>query len=588
MKRITVISLFFLFIVVHINSIKLYVELNALYYVGFLGFTIIAIAALIATKSYKPRWIDALIYTILILDVLNEAFFQKNIYGNPRQYITLSAGALYFGFSFLLQSKKNYLSTLFWCVAIGVGIQSILAFAQVMGLTSSNSEMFLFSGSFGNPSAFATYLSIVSPFLVLPLLYRQELNISENQYYALLACFISCVCWIAFSNSRGAWAACLLSGFLIANQKMGLLSKVSDFLKSKWAKGSVAILAALVVVSAIVGLYYYKKDSAFGRVLVWKITAQHLPTNILLGNGVGAFEANYGKWQAQYFSSGMGTAEEKKVADYVTCAYNEYLEVLIDKGPIALLLLGLLAVILIKTKTEDNLYVLAAKSSIIASLIIAFVGYPLRLIPVLLHLSLCAAIVLNCTVKDPNKRWSFSPIMASVALMLVTAFCFIKGINYTRGFSLLRKGQQQVFAQQPAIGIAEYQKAFNTLQNNGVYLFYYGAALALTKEHAQSIPLLEKAITKASDPNAYVLLGNEYLATKQYNKAESAYTIASHITPAKLYPKYLLAKLYIEMGQTAKAIQQATEVTQWDDKIHTTAADEMRAEMNEFLKKSKT
>ncbi|MDR0603313.1 MAG: hypothetical protein LBG80_03310 [Bacteroidales bacterium] len=57
--------------------------------------------------------------------------------------------------------------------------------------------------------------------------------------------------------------------------------------------------------------------------MVWKVTATTPHNNLLCGNSIGFFEANYGKWQSAYFADNGGTEAERHVADYVTCAYNE-------------------------------------------------------------------------------------------------------------------------------------------------------------------------------------------------------------------------------------------------------------------------
>ena len=83
---------------------------------------------------------------------------------------------------------------------------------------------------------------------------------------------------------------------------------------------------------AAYALYQYKANSAFGRLLVWKVALQKPYQNLIVGDGIGAFEANYGHWQSDYFARGSGSDAEKKVADYVTCAYNEPLQIFIEQG----------------------------------------------------------------------------------------------------------------------------------------------------------------------------------------------------------------------------------------------------------------
>lgn len=69
-------------------------------------------------------------------------------------------------------------------------------------------------------------------------------------------------------------------------------------------------------------------------ILVWKVTLStpHPHASLLWGNGIGYFESQYGKWQADYFREKEGTEKERHIAGYVTTAYNEFLELGLEQG----------------------------------------------------------------------------------------------------------------------------------------------------------------------------------------------------------------------------------------------------------------
>ena len=66
------------------------------------------------------------------------------------------------------------------------------------------------------------------------------------------------------------------------------------------------------------------------------------------------------------------------------------------------------------------------------------------------------------------------------------------------------------------------------------------------------------------------------------------------MTPGKLYPKYLLAKLYADMEEYGEAEKWAQEILCSKEKVPTTAAKEIKEEMRNLvqsianLKSSKT
>lgn len=82
----------------------------------------------------------------------------------------------------------------------------------------------------------------------------------------------------------------------------------------------------------LVVLYQFKKDSADGRLLMWKIAGRAILDNPVRGTGSGGFPAAFAKAQADYFSSGQGTEKEKLVAGSPEYAFNEYLQIGMEQG----------------------------------------------------------------------------------------------------------------------------------------------------------------------------------------------------------------------------------------------------------------
>jgi phosphopantetheine adenylyltransferase len=81
----------------------------------------------------------------------------------------------------------------------------------------------------------------------------------------------------------------------------------------------------------------------------------------------------------------------------------------------------------------------------------------------------------------------------------------------------------------------------------------------------------------------YNVMGNNYKRMGEYVKAENNYIHASHIVPHRIYPFYLLAKLYVETGDTVKAKEMAHLVMTKEPKVQSTAVREMREEMRGII-----
>ena len=76
----------------------------------------------------------------------------------------------------------------------------------------------------------------------------------------------------------------------------------------------------------IISIYYYKKDSADGRLLIWRVSIDMIADAPLVGHGIGTFENKYMYYQAQYFESHPYSKYEK-FTDNIVYPYNEFLRI---------------------------------------------------------------------------------------------------------------------------------------------------------------------------------------------------------------------------------------------------------------------
>ena len=105
-------------------------------------------------------------------------------------------------------------------------------------------------------------------------------------------------------------------------------------------------------------------------------------------------------------------------------------------------------------------------------------------------------------------------------------------------------------------------------------------------DYSESNKLYEQAKRFTSDEYLYTSLGDSYKAINEFGKAEEAYIHASFLSPHKLYPLYLLAKMYDETGEKEKALRTAEEILNKKVKIESTAVEEILEEMRRILKEN--
>ena len=219
-------------------------------------------------------------------------------------------------------------------------------------------------GNFDNPAGYASMLALSVPFI----LYFALSGRRRMRYAVGVVCAIV-VGAIVLSGSRTGILAVAATGLLYAVRRR------SDFLRrtTAWKK----IVLAATAVSVAAGLYFIKKESADGRLLIGRCTWEMIREKPLTGHGYRCFEAGYMLRQARYFERNPESGFAP-LADNVKHPFNEFLLLTAEFGAVALLLTALWIASLIRAyrkNPNDESYTLATALSAAAAL--CCFSYPL-------------------------------------------------------------------------------------------------------------------------------------------------------------------------------------------------------------------
>jgi tetratricopeptide (TPR) repeat protein len=127
-----------------------------------------------------------------------------------------------------------------------------------------------------------------------------------------------------------------------------------------------------------------------------------------------------------------------------------------------------------------------------------------------------------------------------------------------------------------------YEPLYPYLNDQITFLFEYGRSLSQTEQPEKSNEVLQHATQISCDPMLYNIMGKNYQAMKEYDLAEANFRKSTLIVPNRIYPYYLLMKLYMETGDKEKAIENAEIVLTKEPKVQSTAVKEMREEANQL------
>ena len=97
--------------------------------------------------------------------------------------------------------------------------------------------------------------------------------------------------------------------------------------------------------------------------------------------------------------------------------------------------------------------------------------------------------------------------------------------------------------------------------------------------------ILQEAERISCDPMILNVIGKNYKALKRYEEAEHWFLRSTHRLPGRIYPYYLLAKLYAEpdFRKPDKLEQMVEIVLTKEPKIQSSAIREMRDEVKKLI-----
>lgn len=131
----------------------------------------------------------------------------------------------------------------------------------------------------------------------------------------------------------------------------------------------------------------------------------------------------------------------------------------------------------------------------------------------------------------------------------------------------------------------EYGKLYPLLQGEGAFLFEYGHCLHKQGMYAVSNRILKEAIGRTCDPMILNIIGKNYQAMGEYGQAEQWLVRSIHRLPGRIYPYYLLVKLYAEPEfYDAVALWDAAKIVLTKEpKVPSAAIKEMRREVENIV-----
>ncbi len=543
---------------------------------------VLTMIILLALHTFTPglpeRWI--LFFTAYI--VFNY-YYQVGRFDNFLSSIVLTAFLFTLGRTMLVVYFRQGIFALaasFSILTIGI-IENAIGVLQLFGRFVKHGQHI--SGTFHNSGIYAIYTTSILLFAVG--IYSAEdsiRNLSGRVLKALsLICILSAIVIVPSTNSRTSWLAItggLTALFFIRNKgKIYIPEQLKRVLFPSVFLAGIALL---------VTLYYFKKDSADGRLVIWKTSFLAIQDNPLTGFGFGQMPGKFSRYQANYFQSNPEAAF--RFSDTTHYIFNDALQLTVENGLIGLVLgLGMMLVVMrnIFKSAFFESYRLGAIAGMTGLLIAATTSYPFQMISPGFLFFFFAMLALPAG--SYNSREVGTRLGSSFFLMFVFVLTSFLGFYQYK----IWKCKQQILTAKRCISaedfdcaVAYYEKALKILPGELSVLPGYGLAFLKLGKYQESIVVMEQASRHMSDYFLFCNLGIAYTRIGSYGKAADRFRSAIEMMPNRMYPRFLLANMLRESGNLPEAEKVALEIVGMPVKIESSATRSMREDMKIFLK----
>lgn len=482
--------------------------------------------------------------------------------------------------------RKNKLASFYKAVAFIATIEGLWCILQYLDKIPSESPDFNVTGSFANPNVVAIFLALSLPAL-LHLFYKTH-SIYLKVISSLML-LIVCIGLLLLECRTALLGGTFSSGlFLILH--FNLFKRFSR-------KYLFLGILAIVILSIPIGrqLYLHKKDSADGRMLIWRISTQMVLDSPMRGYGTGMFEREYNLKQAKAIQEGKLNQSELKNASFVLMAYNDYLEQAVEGGiPGVALFIAMLASFLYSSKKQGSLALEKTTSENSDIHYVAYAGiaslafmavFNFTLSAISISFLFCVYAGILCTNNKQLKlvELSIKPNIAKIVFLVLACLTFY----ITYGQFNQAKAHRKIKRAYDFLASGNLTEAENLLaplqesqQNSVNYCMVYGNLFFGQQKYTEALYQFNYAKKFSANPTLYEMSARCLLQSKDYKGAITNLNLLTALSPKTMKYKFGLMQVLL----ADKQIKQARKVAQQIVKMPIINANELT---DKYLKEAK-
>lgn len=519
---------------------------------GVIGILFALISQKIIISSLSCIIISSGIGILCYMIIMESFSFQQMTYGLSLYLVMIIGNNI---------NEHLKIQNIYFLLLVTAQLEALFALIQWCKIWDTHFIGAHITGTFENSAGLSAYLSVCFP---IALYFGKSNTIYKRLAGYTTALFFVIV--IILSGSRTGIIALIVSSIFTLSNQRNIWNYLS--LRNK-------IAGIIICITVLTGLYAIKKDSADGRMLIWRCTWEMIQDKPLLGHGPESFMAKYMNYQAEWFKTHPEHSDQW-LADNIKHPFNEFLKLGAEYGFLGILfLIGLLikGLFLYKQSTQEEY---PAWYGLIALGVCSLFSYPFS------YPSICCLLFFLLGILGRKKQvitlkpqYSI-PIIGSISLYILsfTVHLTQMEIKWTNLVSASLNGQ---------IVINDYNTLYSFMHENPYFLYNYGTELHKVEQWEKSIAIIEECRSRLNDTEVLSLLADNYYHTGDYEKAEQLWKSIKDMRPTLFLPLYNLAKLYIATNRESEALQLAHIIINKPIKIPSYLIYKIQKEMKQYI-----
>ena len=485
-------------------------------------------------RQYRIKYVctlyDILVLCFILWWISSSFIFNSRVISNEQLIYSYTLSVVYVA-TRIFRSSISVQRRLYICIAFLGSIEAIIGWGQYWNIIESNHPLFSITGTFTNPGPYGAFLGIA---LLIQIHFAWHKYIAKQYMSLFMLLIVGLLTGSMFiaSFSRAAWVA-----LLIAVSFFFFL-----FQKKRYRYAGLLLLILFLFSSPF--LYQLKKQSADGRLFIWRVCTELIQSKPYTGGGASSFAARYMYAQADFLEKHPNHEYAAKATNNIY-AFNEYLRIACEYG--------LPGILLYVTIWLHGIYCKATYCDRLRKLLLIYLAvfslfsYTFQVLPLAV---LC--IVLGA-FQNNNSKFTFYafPMRYLVIMLLLMTIIAWSG---TRS--------------------SQYEKK---------EILFTAKQLYTQQNYADAKEYLEKAAYLSPTSEILMDLGNSYFHLQNNAKAEHCFRIACNMVPGRILPQYYLFRFYAITMRNQEAITLGQSILFGDYQLEGSIAMQAKTHIKRYL-----